>query len=114
MPVTLFHSSLIAGQSYTVQFTATNGQSVSVVAAAVNRRDLADGMSKNQLSITTPTSLPLGPVSIAVKNIGQSAPFLVIPDSAFTLAPQPIVVASQPGSYSYQNYKAAVGRDRRD
>jgi hypothetical protein len=112
-PVTLFHSSLVAGGSYTVKFTAMNGTTASVSATAVNKRDLADAVYKNQLVVNVPTSFPLGPVGITVTQGGQTTPFLSIPDSSFTLAPQPIVVPSQPGSYNYQNYKAAVGRDGR-
>lgn len=111
MPVTLFHSGLVTGQSYTVTFTAMNGQSASVTAQAVNKRDLADGVYKNQLPVTIPSGLPLGPVGITVKDIGQSAPFLAIPDTSFTLAPQPLVIPPQVGAFSYNNYQAAVGRD---
>jgi hypothetical protein len=112
-PVTLFHASLVHGGSYIVKFTAMNGSSVSVAAAAVNRRDLSDAVYKNQLVVPVPTSLPLGPVGITVTQAGQTAPFLSIPDTAFTLAPPPIVVPNQVGTYSYQNYQAAVGRDGR-
>lgn len=109
--VNLFHPSLVNGGSYTVKFTAMNGVTASVSATAANRRDLADVVYKNQLIVTVPSSLPLGPVGITVTQAGQTAPFLSIPDTSFTLAPQPVVVPSQPGSYNYQNYKAAVGRD---
>ena len=109
--VTLFHSSLVNGGSYTVKFTAMDGTTASVTGAAVNRRDLADAVYKNQLEVTIPTRVPIGPVGITVTQAGQSSPFLSIPDTSFTLAPQPVAVPSQPGSYNYQNYNAAVGRD---
>ena len=111
--VTLFHSSLVNGGSYTVKFTAMNGTSASVTGTAVNKRDLADAVYKNQLTVNAPTTLPLGPVGITVTQAGQTTPFLSIPDTSFTLAPQPIVVPNQVGTYSYQNYQAAVGRDGR-
>lgn len=109
--VTLFHSSLVNGGSYTVNFTAMNGTTSSVTGTAVNKRDLADAVYKNQLSVAIPTSLPLGPVGITVTQAGQSAPFLSIPDTSFTVAPQPVAIPNNPGTYSYQSYKAAIGRD---
>jgi hypothetical protein len=113
LPVTLFHASLAPGASYMVSFTALDGTTTSVPATAVNKRDLADATYKNQLIVDVPTSLPLGPVGITVTQAGQTAPFLAIPDTSFTLAPPPIVVPNQIGSFSYQNYQAAVGRDGR-
>jgi hypothetical protein len=114
MPVTLFHPSLVAGQTYNVTFTAMNG-SVKTVAsvAAVSKRDLADGINKAQLAVSTPSTLPLGPVGITVTQAGQSTVLASVPDTSFTVAPQPVVIPSQPGSYNYQNYQAAVGRDGR-
>ena len=112
-PVTLFHPSLVSGDAYTVKFTAMDGTAASVTATAVTQRDIADAVAKTQLVVPVPTSLPLGPVGLTVSQAGQPAPFLSIPDTAFTLAPQPIVVPNQVGAYSYQNYQAAVGRDGR-
>ena len=111
MPLTLFDSSLVNGASYTVKFTAMNGTTASVSATAANKRDLADAAYKNQLIVNVPTSLPLGPVGITVTQGGQTAPFLSIPDTSFTVAPQPIAIPAQVGTFSYSNYQAAVGRD---
>jgi hypothetical protein len=110
--VTLFGAGVTTGQLYNVTFTAMNGASNTVPSVqAVAKRDLADGVYKSQLVVTVPTSLPLGPVGITVRRAGQTGILLSIPDANFTVAPQPVAVPSQPGSYNYQNYKAAVGRD---
>lgn len=112
--VTLFGSGITTGQLYNVTFTAMNGTSATVSSVqAVSKRDLADAVYKAQLAVTVPSSLPLGPVGITVKRSGQTGILLSIPDASFTVAPQPVAVPSQPGSYNYQNYKAAVGRDGR-
>jgi hypothetical protein len=110
--VTLFGSGITASQLYNVTFTAMNGTSTTVSSVqAASKRDLADGVYKAQLAVTVPSSLPLGPVGITVKQAGQTAPFLSIPDTSFTVAPQPIAVPGQVGTFSYSNYKAAVGRN---
>lgn len=109
MPVTLIHSSLIVGQTYNVTFSPMTGPSTTVSAMAVSRRDLADGMYKPQLVVNLP-SLPLGPVSITVKQ-GKKNAILAIPDTNFTVAPRPISVPSQVGSYQYANFRAAISRD---
>ncbi len=109
MPVTLFHSSLVIGQNYTVTFTAMNGQSATAPASAVSLRDLADGVYKPQLVVNTP-SLPLGPVGISVTQTGQSGVLFAVADDLFTVAPQPITVPAQVGQFNYQNFKLAVSR----
>lgn len=111
MPVTLFHASLQTGVTYNVTFTTMGGQSTTVSAQPVNRRDLANGVSKKQLVVPVPSTLALGPASITVKQSGQTSALLAIPDTSFTVAPQPIAVSSQVGTVSYSNYKAAVGRN---
>lgn len=112
MPVTMFGSGITAGQLYNVTFTAMNGTATTVSSVpAVSRRDLADGVYKAQLSVPVPSSLPLGPVGIIVKRTGQTSILLSIPDTSFTVAPLPIAIGSQPGTFSYNNYKAAVGRN---
>ena len=111
-PVFLFSPSLQVGQMYVVRFTSMSGQSATVSGQAVSRRDLADGLYKPQLTVALPP-LPLGPASITVTQAGQTLPFLSIPDASFTVAPQPIVIPDQVGSFSYQNFQAAVGRDGR-
>jgi hypothetical protein len=112
MPVTMFGSGITTGQLYNVTFTPMNGTTTMVSSVpAVSKRDLADGVYKAQLSVPVPSSLPLGPVGITVKRTGQTAILLSIPDTSFTVAPLPISIASQPGTFSYNNYKAAVGRN---
>lgn len=112
MPVSLFGTGITTGQLYTVTFTAMNGTSTTVSSVqAVSKRDLADAASKSQLVVTVPSTVPLGPVGITVKQAGQSTPFLSIPDTNFTVAPQPIVIPNQVGTFTYGSYKAAVGRN---
>jgi hypothetical protein len=111
-PVTLFGAGITTGQLYDVTFTAMDGTSATIpLVPAVSKGDLADGAYKPQLVVNVPSTLPLGPAGITVRRAGQFATLLSIPDTAFTVAPQPIAVPSQPGSYAYQNYRAAVGRD---
>ncbi|MGE0682154.1 MAG: hypothetical protein AB7P69_14805 [Candidatus Binatia bacterium] len=109
MPVTLFHSGLQAGQNYEVTFTALNGQNTTASTQAVSRRDLADGVYKPQLVLTTPV-LPLGPVGISVKLAGQSGALFTVADDLFTVVPQPISVPAQVGEFRYQNFQLAVSR----
>jgi hypothetical protein len=110
--VTLFGFGITAGQLYDITFTAMDSTSVTVSSVqAISKRDLADAVYKAQLVVTVPRSLPLGPVGITVKQAGQPAVLLSVPDTSFTLAPAPVAVPSQPGKYSYQSVTAAVGRD---
>jgi hypothetical protein len=110
-PVTLFSASLQTGVTYNVTFTPMSGSSATVSAQPVTRRDLADGVYKKQLVVNLPSSLARGPASITVKQSGQTGALLSIPDTSFTVAPQPITVPSQVGTFSYNNYVAAVGRN---
>jgi hypothetical protein len=110
-PVTLFHSSFQPGVTYNVTFAAMNGQSATASAQAVNKRDLADGVYKKQVIVNVPSSLPLGPTGITVKQAGQMNPFMSVPDSNFVVTPTPIVIPSQVGEFRYQNFQAAVGRN---
>jgi hypothetical protein len=109
--VTLFGSSLIGQQEYTVTFTSgTTGATASVKARVESRKDLADGVVKPQLTVIVP-DLPLGPTSIVASRPNQSARDVAIGDAAFTVAPQPIAVPVQYGQWRYPNYRAAVDRD---
>jgi hypothetical protein len=111
MPVTMFGSGITTGQLYNVTFTAMNGTATTVSSVpAVSKRDLADGVYKPELIVNVPSALPLGPVGITVKRVGQTAILLSIPDTAFTVAPQPLSVAAQVGEFHYQNFKFAVSR----
>jgi hypothetical protein len=103
-PVTLFSSNLQLGVTYNVTFTSMSGATTTVSAQPVTRRDLADGAFKNQLVVTVPSTLALGPANITVKQSGQTGALLSIPDTSFTVAPQPITVPSQVGTFSYSNY----------
>ena len=55
-----------------------------------------------------PLGFPLGPLGITVPQAGQSSPLLSIPDAAFPLAPHPIGVPNQVGSFSYQIPKTMI------
>ena len=108
-PVTLFHSGLVAGRRYDVEFrSGVSPKSELVKVKAVSRRDLADGVSRPQLIVELP-SLPLGPASIRV--VRDGAVLLDLADDAFTVAPQPVGVPSGVGTYRFEQYRAAVSRD---
>lgn len=109
MPVTLVHSALQSGQTYTVTFTAMNGQSATASAQAVSKRDLSDGQYKPQLSVSLPV-LPLGPTSITIQASTGSL-VTTLDDTLLTVVPSPVVVPAQLGDYHFQGFKAAVGRD---
>ncbi|TMA38918.1 MAG: hypothetical protein E6J79_05065 [Deltaproteobacteria bacterium] len=76
----------------------------------VNRRDLADGVFKNQLVIPVP-DLPLGPAAIVASRAGHGPPQIRIDDTDFTIAPAPLPVPTQYGEWRVPGYHAAVGRD---
>jgi hypothetical protein len=108
--ITVFDAALVQGDNYWVTFIPVSGASQSILATAVLRRDLADAVYRNQLALNLPV-LPLGPTSITVKTENGATPFLVLPDSAFTVAPQPVTVPTGVGDYSFYGYRAAVSRD---
>lgn len=108
--VTLFHASLVAGESYQVRFVpGPAGGSKELSATAVLRRDLADGVPRPQLVLPLP-ELPLGPARIEVR-AGGAAPLLVVPDDAFTVAPPPIPILTHADRYELPNARGAVSRD---
>ena len=109
-PVQLF-ASFTVGQSYTVTFTSgITGASATATATAVRRRDLSDGVYKSQLNVRVP-ALPLGPTRISVTGTTAGGVILSIPDTDFTVAPQPIALPLIYGNYVYPNFQAAVGRN---
>jgi len=110
MPVTLFSSALVAGQSYDVTFRAMGGASATVRGVAAERRDLADAVVKVQLTVALP-ALPLGPAGITVAAVGTGAPILTIADTDLTVAPTPVALPTVYGAWSYPGQQAAVGRD---
>lgn len=111
MPVTLIHSALQEGQSYTVTFTSgATGATATVQAQAVTKRDISDSQYKPQLVVATP-ALPLGPVSIHVSEAGQQAVLLFVDDMNFTVVPQPVVIAEQIGKFDFRDFQAAVSRE---
>jgi hypothetical protein len=108
-PVTVFHSNLVTGGSYTVTFTSMSGESITVSAQAVALRDIADGQVKTQLLVIVPP-LPLGPTGISVRLANENGVLTAIPDVDFTIAPQPITIPAQLGDYHFKNFQAAVSR----
>ena len=65
-PVTLFSASLVEGEDYDVTFTSSaTGEDTTVSARVVNRRDLGDGVFKNQLVVPVPelSCCPSGPTA---------------------------------------------------
>jgi len=110
-PVTFFGGALQAGQQYRVTFASgTSAATASVSATAVTKRDLADATTKTQLVVTLP-SLPLGPARITVTNASTGTQVMAVDDTTFTVAPQPLAVPTDYGTYHWPNYQAAVGRD---
>ena len=110
-PVTLFGASLVEGDDYDVTFTpSATGADTTVTARVVNRRDLADGVYKNQLVVPVP-DLPLGPAAIVASPAGHGPHQIRIDDTDFTVAPAPLPVPSQYGEWRVPGYRAAVGRD---
>ena len=110
-PVTLFSASLVEGEDYDVTFTSSaTGDDTTVSARVVNRRDLGDGVFKNQLVVPVP-ELPLGPAAIVARLAGRTSPAINIQDADFTVAPAPVAVPSQYGEWRVPGYRAAVGKD---
>ena len=110
-PVTLFSPAFQVGVAYTVTFTSgITGDATGVSATVVSLRDLADGQYKPQLVVPLP-AMPLGPASISATQDKRSKPAVAIDDSAFTVAPTPVALPAQYGSWHYPNFQAAVGRD---
>jgi len=110
-PVTLFSPNFRDNQAYTVTFTSgVSGRAVSVNAGVKRLRDLADGVYKLQLVVPLP-DMPLGPASITATRAGQAVRDLFVDDSNFTVAPPPVPLPAQYGTWHYPNFQAAVGRD---
>ena len=109
--VTLFASKLKAGRNYTITFTSgITGESASLQAEAVSRRDLADGAFKPQLNVALP-ELPLGPTSVQVRRGNSQNVILDVDDSALTVVPQPFSLPGEAGHAELANFQAAVSRD---
>ncbi|MFI5399140.1 MAG: hypothetical protein ACHQ9S_26720 [Candidatus Binatia bacterium] len=111
-PVSFFSPSFAVGQQYNVTFAnSITGDTASVGGKVASLRDLADGVFKPQLVVPLPR-LPLGPTTIVVTSPGAvSSEVLFIGDSDFTVAPDPVVVPSQTGAYSFQNFQVVVSRN---
>jgi hypothetical protein len=108
-PVTIFGDALVPGASYRVIFASGVAPATAAVdAAAVVRRDLADGVKKPQLVVPLP-NLPLGPVRIEVSDAAGNL-MLALGDDAFTAVPMPVLVPEDFGGVLEQQ-RAAVGRD---
>ncbi len=106
--MSIFHPSLQAGRSYQITFASGTTNATSIhKAVAVNRRDLADGVYRVQLNLALP-DLPLGPTAITVEGVNVK---LSVDDSALTVTPAPVAITTELGSFTENNYQAAVGRD---
>ncbi len=109
--VSLFSSAFASGQTYVVTFTSgISGVQSSVTGTVTIRRDLATGEYVPQLVVTLP-NMPLGPTSITATLAGKTTPTLSNGDASFTVAPQPIAVPSDYGTWRFPHFKGAVGRD---
>lgn len=110
MPVSFFAAELVVGESYTATFKALDGTTATVNGTAAMAKDLADAAEKPLLSVALP-QLPLGPASVTVRSLATGAQVLAISDRQFTVAPTPIALPGEYGSWSYADTQLAVGHD---
>jgi hypothetical protein len=108
--VSFFSSAFTVGETYEVTFTSANGTAATVDGTVISARDLADAVEKPQLHVTLP-ALPLGPASIVVRTSAGADPVLTIADRDFTVAPDPVALPQDYGSWSYPATRLAVDRD---
>lgn len=104
--VTLFGASIGAG-NHRVTFLGLDGTTASVTVQPVVRRDLADGVEKNQLEVSLPDGLPLGPTEIRVTR-GAGLELLRIDASRFTVLQRPLRLEPTDGVTLAICYRAAV------
>lgn len=109
LPVTLFHSSLQVGQTWTITFRS-RGATRTVTAAVVSRRALTDpsGATQEPQLIVTVPDIPVGPTSLTASSDGSS---FTVAKNAFTVIARPLMVSEQDTQYTVQRYEAVVGAD---
>jgi hypothetical protein len=108
--VTIISSKLTVGTTYNVRFgSIANG--VVQTATAVEKRDLADGISKAMLEVVTPT-MQIGPKRIRVMKSNNPEQVLInVPKTDFTVM-QPALVLEEGDTETVATcYQAAVTRN---
>nr|MDJ0850654.1 hypothetical protein [Myxococcota bacterium] len=91
-PVAVFHPALAPGNAYAVEFASgTTSASQSANGVAELRRDLSDGAMRPQVVVPLP-DLPLGPVSVTLRDVASGTALMTLSDDQLTVVPQPIVV----------------------
>jgi hypothetical protein len=106
--ITLFSAEITDGATYAVTFRSMSGEAQTVTAAAIVRKDFADGILKPQLVVAAPAGEP-GPTAVTVTAGG--ATILEIPQSDFTLLQDAIQMTEDNGETISKCYRAAVGTD---
>ncbi len=106
--ITLFSAGITDGDTYDVTFRSMSGEAQTVTAAAIVRKDFADGILKPQLVVAAPAGEP-GPTAVTVTAGG--ATILEIPQSDFTLLQDAIQMTEDNGETISKCYRAAVGTD---
>jgi len=109
MPVTLFHNSFRAGQTWKVTFQ-NNITLVTASATIVSKRTLTDVTGKiyvPQLVIAVP-NITMGPTRITVTRERVS---FIVAETQFTVIGKPVAVAEQTGSVLVKRYTTGVGAD---
>lgn len=109
MPVTLFHESFQAGQTWKVTFQS-NTTLVTVPATVVSKRTLTDLTGATyvpQLVVAVP-KIDMGPTRIIAVHKRVS---FTVGETSFTVIGKPVAVAEQSGSSLVQRYTTGVGAD---
>jgi hypothetical protein len=107
--VTIISPKLKIGTTYNVLFGSIAGGRVQS-AVAVSKRDLADGVSKPMLEVTTP-SMQIGPKRIRVMKPGTADDVLInVPKTEFTVMQAPLVLQEADSETVATCYQAAVTR----
>jgi hypothetical protein len=106
--ITLFASGITDGGTYNVTFRSMSGTTKTVTAAAIVRKDFADGVLKPQVVVNVPASDP-GPTAVTVTADG--ATILEVPESDFTLLQNALPLTENNGETVSKCYRAAVGTD---
>jgi hypothetical protein len=109
MPVTLFHKSFQAGQSWQVTFQSPTTL-VTVPATVVSKRTLTDPTGASyvpQLVVAVP-KIDMGPTRIIAVRKDVS---FTVRETSFTVIGKPVAVAEQSGASLVKKYTTGVGAD---
>ncbi|WP_089937125.1 hypothetical protein [Candidatus Entotheonella palauensis] len=110
LPVTFYHNSFQAGQTWDVVFQ-NGSQTRTVTASVVSKRDITDASGSTfapQLVVTVP-NIAVGPTTIQASSGSDS---FTVPSSSFTVIARPVQISEQEMEYDVANYATGVGSDR--